>query len=289
MDIDAIDSLLGEPATPPRRRPPALGAPEPMPLASGPIVPSPPPSVPPPISAPRGGDTRFDALSSFGDTPTPTLTREPSASPDVVDVGARGGAHTTEPPPPTSPPPPPAPPSAPDAGTGVTAPDAADAGTSGATNPQDAYNNLVGSIDPNASQADMEAAIDAAYRNVPGYEGAYKESVKINGKWYDLVGGYGGPNASFHGMMGKTGGTAGAFSAGLFPEGGGVPQIDNTSRLDQILASIDAMARGEGSPLIKQSIDELLGGGGAVATPESVTPFVDQSAPPAARRVRGVR
>jgi hypothetical protein len=67
--------------------------------------------------------------------------------------------------------------------------------------PQGAYARFTSMVDPNAPKEEMEAAITEAYGHVPGFEEAYKESVKIDGRWYDLVGAYGSPKASFHGMM----------------------------------------------------------------------------------------
>lgn len=72
-----------------------------------------------------------------------------------------------------------------------------------AQSPQEAYDQLAGSIDPNASPQDMEAAIEAAFGHLPGYGGAYKESVMLNGRWYDMVTGYGGAGASWGGLTPK--------------------------------------------------------------------------------------
>jgi hypothetical protein len=86
----------------------------------------------------------------------------------------------------------------------------------GAGNAQDAYQQLVGSISPNASKEEMESAIAAAFGHLPGYGGAYKESVMLNGQWYDLVRGYGGAGAEFQGLTPKDdhGAGAGISSAG---------------------------------------------------------------------------
>lgn len=90
----------------------------------------------------------------------------------------------------------------------------------GAANEQDAYAQLVGSIGPNASREEMESAIAAAFGHLPGYGGAYKESVMLNGQWYDLVRGYGGAGAEFQGLVpkGESGGgspSGGASNSGL--------------------------------------------------------------------------
>jgi hypothetical protein len=60
-----------------------------------------------------------------------------------------------------------------------------------------AFAFLQQNVAPNASKEQMEAAITQAFSSVPGFQGAYKESVNINGQWYDLVGGYGGANPSW--------------------------------------------------------------------------------------------
>jgi hypothetical protein len=73
----------------------------------------------------------------------------------------------------------------------------------GAQTPQEAYDQLAGSLDPNASREDMEAAIEQAFGHLPGYGGAYKESVMLNGRWYDMVTGYGGAGASWGGLTPK--------------------------------------------------------------------------------------
>ena len=87
-----------------------------------------------------------------------------------------------------------------------------------AANAQDAYAQLAGSISPNASKEEMESAIAAAFGHLPGYGGAYKESVMLNGQWYDLVRGYGGPGAEFQGLTPK--GESGGGTA--VPTGGGL-------------------------------------------------------------------
>ena len=80
----------------------------------------------------------------------------------------------------------------------------------GAVNLQSGIQTLQGLVGPESSRGEMEAAIAKAFGNVPGYEQAYKESVKINGKWYDLVQGYGGAGAKWN-----------SNPQGTTPEGGG--------------------------------------------------------------------
>jgi hypothetical protein len=89
----------------------------------------------------------------------------------------------------------------------------------GAQSPQEAYDQLAGSMDPNASKEDMEAAIEAAFGHLPGYGGAYKESVMLNGRWYDMVTGYGGAGASWGGLTPK-GPSKSAMTSSLFGSGG---------------------------------------------------------------------
>jgi hypothetical protein len=76
------------------------------------------------------------------------------------------------------------------------------AGGGGGTDLNGAFNILQQMVPPNASKEQMEAAITQAFQGVPGFQGAYKESVNINGQWYDLVGGYGGASPSWQ-MMAK--------------------------------------------------------------------------------------
>lgn len=94
-------------------------------------------------------------------------------------------------------------------------PDSGGGGLAGGTaqNAQDAYAQLSSSISPNASKEEMESAIAAAFGHLPGYGGAYKESVMLNGQWYDLVRGYGGAGAEFQGLTPKSDG-GGSPSAG---------------------------------------------------------------------------
>jgi hypothetical protein len=61
----------------------------------------------------------------------------------------------------------------------------------------------------------MQSRIEEEYADDPGYGGAYKESVMLDGRWYDLVGGYEGPNASWHGMMLKEEGRGGGYGSGF--------------------------------------------------------------------------
>jgi hypothetical protein len=84
----------------------------------------------------------------------------------------------------------------------------------GAENAQAAYDQLSGSISPNASKEEMESAIAAAFGHLPGYGGAYKESVMLNGQWYDLVRGYGGADAAFQGLVPKEDGGGATTSTG---------------------------------------------------------------------------
>ena len=80
---------------------------------------------------------------------------------------------------------------------------AAGSGFGGAGSAQEAYDQISSTLDPNASREEMEAAIEAAFGHLPGYGGAYKESVMLNGRWYDLVNSYGGAGASWAGLRPK--------------------------------------------------------------------------------------
>ena len=63
--------------------------------------------------------------------------------------------------------------------------------------PEQAYQQASTSLDINLPKDQMEAGLTNIYKNVPGFEQAYKESVKINGQWYDLGQGYGGAGAKW--------------------------------------------------------------------------------------------
>lgn len=81
-----------------------------------------------------------------------------------------------------------------------------------------AFAFLQQNVAPNASKEQMESAITQAFSGVPGFQGAYKESVNINGQWYDLIGGYGGDNPTWQ-LMPKSDHGAGAM--GFNPALGG--------------------------------------------------------------------
>jgi hypothetical protein len=81
-----------------------------------------------------------------------------------------------------------------------------------------AFSFLQQNVAPNANKEQMEAAITQAFSGVPGFQGAYKESVNINGQWYDLVGGYGGANPSWQ-LMPKN--DQGSGGMGFTPSLGG--------------------------------------------------------------------
>lgn len=121
---------------------------------------------------------------------------------------------------------------------------------------QGAYQNLLSMVGPDASREDMEAAITAAFKDVPGFQGAYKESVNINGQWYDLVTGYGGPGASWGGLTPKNdhgGGGGGVVGAGALAGAGvnlapGVslaPVLGNSNVIQEIMAEIQRIQRGQ--------------------------------------------
>jgi hypothetical protein len=113
----------------------------------------------------------------------------------------------------------------------------------GAENAQAAYDQLISGISPNASREEMESAIAAAFGHLPGYGGAYKESVMLNGQWYDLVRGYGGAGAAFQGLVPKEdgGGGAGASAGGGATTGG--PNLAPGAQLVAPLGRSDVLAQ----------------------------------------------
>jgi hypothetical protein len=115
----------------------------------------------------------------------------------------------------------------------------------GAENAQAAYDQLAGSISPNASKEEMESAIEAAFGHLPGYGGAYKESVMLNGQWYDLVRGYGGAGAEFQGLTpkGESGGAAVTAGGGNGLIGGSGLNLAPGVQLAAPLARSDANAQ----------------------------------------------
>jgi hypothetical protein len=125
-----------------------------------------------------------------------------------------------------------------------------------AQNAQDAYAQLSSSIDPNASKEEMESAIEAAFGHLPGYGGAYKESVMLNGQWYDMVTGYGGQGASWGGLTPKgdspsgggtqtAGGAAGGSGMNLAPGAQLSAPLGRSDVLAQIQEELNRLLRGE--------------------------------------------
>jgi hypothetical protein len=114
----------------------------------------------------------------------------------------------------------------------------------GAENAQAAYSQLAGSISPNASKEEMESAIEAAFGHLPGYGGAYKESVMLDGQWYDLVRGYGGAGAEFQGLTpkGESGGATTSAGGGAGLIGGSGLNLAPNVQLAAPLARSDANA-----------------------------------------------
>jgi hypothetical protein len=115
----------------------------------------------------------------------------------------------------------------------------------GAENAQAAYAQLAGSISPNASKEEMESAIEAAFGHLPGYGGAYKESVMLDGQWYDLVRGYGGAGAEFQGLTpkGESGGATTSAGGGAGLIGGSGLNLAPNVQLAAPLGRSDANAQ----------------------------------------------
>jgi hypothetical protein len=119
-------------------------------------------------------------------------------------------------------------------------------GAGGGQDINSAFSFLQQNIAPNANKEQMEQAITQAFQNVPGFQGAYKESVNINGQWYDLVGGYGGQNPNWQ-LMAKNdhgGGSATGFSP-----------MFNTSGLSS--GNVPGLQT-EGSPSYAQQVIQML-------------------------------
>lgn len=134
------------------------------------------------------------------------------------------------------------------------------AGLSGvARSHQQAYDLLSSMVSPNAPREEMEAAIEAAFGHLPGYEQAYKESVKINGRWHDLIRGYGGgtnPNAAWQGLgPGDDPGLEAASKSGA-----STPRVSsgNNSLIQQLLAEVAAAQNGEQSPMDQEALLQML-------------------------------
>jgi hypothetical protein len=114
-------------------------------------------------------------------------------------------------------------------------------GAGGGQDINSAFSFLQQNIQPNANKDQMEQAITQAFQNVPGFQGAYKESVNINGQWYDLVGGYGGANPNWQLMAKNDSGSAGTGFSPSFGGGnlatGNVPglQTDGPSYAQQVI------------------------------------------------------
>jgi len=116
---------------------------------------------------------------------------------------------------------------------------------SGATRAQDAYQALTGMVDPGSSREEMEAAIEAAFGDVPGYGGAYKESVMLNGQWYDLVSSFGGQGAAWQGLTpkGNSGSSTGSSMAGISSPSSGLSSLAPGVSLAPALGQSDALQR----------------------------------------------
>jgi hypothetical protein len=117
------------------------------------------------------------------------------------------------------------------------------AGGQGGGDINSAFAFLQQNIAPNASKEQMESAITQAFQGVPGFQGAYKESVNIGGQWYDLVGGYGGANPSWQLMPKTDHGGGGGFSPAL--GGGG-------------LSTLNVPGLQDGGPTYAQKVMEML-------------------------------
>lgn len=109
-------------------------------------------------------------------------------------------------------------------GAGGTAGGGAITGSSGATSIQDAYAWLKQNADPSWTREEMQAAINAAFADVPGFvEGYAGDAVFENGK-LDLITNFEGPGASWsdnlsliplHGGGSPAGASGGGTTAGL--------------------------------------------------------------------------
>lgn len=125
-----------------------------------------------------------------------------------------------------------------------------------AQNAQDAYAQLAGSISPNASKEEMESAIAAAFGHLPGYGGAYKESVMLNGQWYDLVRGYGGAGAEFQGLTPKGGGGGG----GVVGAAGGVVGGLNLANLAPGVQLAAPLGQSDINKQIQEALQRIISG-----------------------------
>jgi hypothetical protein len=99
-------------------------------------------------------------------------------------------------------------------------------GSSGATSIQDAYAWLKANADPSWSRSEMEAAVTAAFGDVPGFEKAYAGDVVINGRKIDLITDFEGANPSWSDNLSFVplhgGGSGARASGGLGSTGGGL-------------------------------------------------------------------
>jgi hypothetical protein len=127
----------------------------------------------------------------------------------------------------------------------------------GAENAQDAYAQLISGIGPNASKEEMESAIAAAFGHLPGYGGAYKESVMLNGQWYDLVRGYGGAGAEFQGLVPKGEGGGGASRT---PSGGASTSGLSLANLAPGVQLAAPLGRGDVNQKIQEELQRIMSG-----------------------------
>jgi hypothetical protein len=131
-------------------------------------------------------------------------------------------------------------------------------GTSGATSIHDAYAWLKQNADPSWTREQMQAAINAAFADVPGFvEGYAGDAVFKDGK-LDLITNFEGPGANWSDNLSliplhAAGGTAGVVAGGGATTGGpnlapGVQLAAPLGRSDvlaQIQAELDRLLRGE--------------------------------------------
>jgi hypothetical protein len=147
---------------------------------------------------------------------------------------------------------------------GGTAGSGAISGSSGATSIQSAYEWLKQNADPSWTREEMQAAINAAFADVPGFvEGYAGDAVFDNGK-LDLITNFEGPGASWsdnlsliplHGGGSPAGASGGGTTTGLnlAPGASLAAPLGNSDVYAQVQAAIQRLMNGTSTR------DELLG------------------------------
>jgi hypothetical protein len=131
-------------------------------------------------------------------------------------------------------------------------------GTSGAKSVQDAYAWLKQNADPSWSREQMQAAINAAFADVPGFVEGYAGDAVFQGGKLDLITNFGGPGASWSdslSMIPLHGGGGG----GAVPTGGGTNGL-SLANLAPGVQLAAPLGRGDVNQKIQEELQRIMSG-----------------------------